>query len=411
MGRCHPNNPAAGLMALLDRTTPPHVATLILLAGLSTLAMNIFLPSLPGMARWFGVDYAVMQLSVSTYLAGSAVLQIVVGPLSDRFGRRPIILAALGIFVLATVAAIFAPSAQWFLVARVVQAVVATGMALSRAVIRDMVPAEQAASMIGYVTMAMSVVPMIGPAVGGALDEWFGWQASFLLLAATGILMLAMVWADLGETARPTGRSLGAQLAEYPELLTSPRFWGYAGVASLASGAFFAYLGGSPFVGEKVFRLSPAVIGYYFAAPAIGYAIGNFMAGRYSIRVGIDRMVLIGTLFSTGALVVGAVAAHLLPAHPMIFFPVVGAMAVGNGITLPNANAGMLSVRPHLAGSASGLGGALMIGGGAVLAAITGPLLTERSGHYVLLEVMAASSALSVLCILLVIRRARRLHR
>lgn len=395
----------------LNRTTPPHVATLILLAGLSTLAMNIFLPSLPGMARWFGVDYAVMQLSVSTYLAGSAVLQIIVGPLSDRYGRRPVILAALVVFVLATIAAILAPSAHWFLVARVVQAVVATGMALSRAVIRDMVPAEQAASMIGYVTMAMSVVPMIGPAVGGALDEWFGWRASFVLLAAAGLLMLAMAWADLGETARPTGQSLGAQLAEYPELLTSPRFWGYAGVASLASGSFFAYLGGSPFVGEKVFRLSPAVIGYYFAAPAIGYAIGNFLAGRYSMRVGLDRMVLFGTLLSTLALVLGAVAARLSPAHPLIFFPVVGAMALGNGITLPNANAGMLSVRPHLAGSASGLGGALMIGGGAVLAAITGPLLTESAGHYVLLEVMAVSSALSVLCILLVIRRARRLGR
>ena len=265
--------------------------------------------------------------------------------------------------------------------------------------------------MIGYVTMAMSVVPMIGPAVGGALDEWFGWRASFVLLAAAGLLMLAMAWAELGETARPTGQSLGAQLAEYPELLTSPRFWGYAGVASLASGSFFAYLGGSPFVGEKVFRLSPAVIGYYFAAPAIGYAIGNFLAGRYSMRVGLDRMVLSGTLLSTLALALGAVAARLSPAHPLIFFPVVGAMALGNGITLPNANAGMLSVRPHLAGSASGLGGTLMIGGGAVLAAITGPLLTESAGHYVLLEVMAVSSALSVLCILLVIRRAKRLGR
>ena len=395
----------------LNRLSPPHVVTLVLLAGLSTLAMNIFLPSLPGMADWFRVDYAVMQLSVSFYLAGSAVLQIIVGPLSDRFGRRPVILVALVIFILATLAALLAPSAEWFLAARVVQAVVATGMALSRAVIRDMVPAEQAASMIGYVTMAMSVVPMIGPAIGGALDEIFGWQASFVLLIVAGLAVTLLVWADLGETAQPTGRSLAEQIAEYPELLTSPRFWGYAGVASLASGAFFAYLGGSPFVGEKVFHLSPAVIGYYFAAPAIGYAVGNFAAGRWSMRVGLNRMVLLGTLLSTATLIIGAVLARLLPANPMLFFPVVGLMAVGNGITLPNANAGMLSVRPHLAGSASGLGGALMIGGGAVLAGIAGPLLSEDSGHYVLLDLMAVSSALSVLCILLVIRRARRLGR
>ena len=394
----------------LDRKSPPHLVTLVALAGLSTLAMNIFLPSLPGMAAWFKVDYAVMQLAVSLYLAGSAVLQILVPPLSDRFGRRPVILAALVIFVLATIAALFAPSAEWFLAARIVQAVVATGMALSRAVIRDMVPAEQAASMIGYVTMAMSVVPMIGPAVGGALDEVFGWQASFVLLIALGVLMIILIWADLGETAQPSGRSFAAQVREYPELLASPRFWGYSSAASLASGSFFAYLGGAPFVGETVFHLSPAAVGYYFAAPAIGYALGNFIAGRWSVRFGINRMVLTGTVFSTLALTVGAVIAAIAPAHPMILYTAVGLMAVGNGITLPNANAGILSVRPHLAGSASGLGGAMMIGGGAVLAAVAGPLLSETAGHYVLLTLMAISSALSILAILLVFRREARLR-
>ena len=394
----------------LDRKSPPHLVTLVALAGLSTLAMNIFLPSLPGMAAWFKVDYAVMQLAVSLYLAGSAVLQILVPPLSDRFGRRPVILAALVIFVLATIAALFAPSAEWFLAARIVQAVVATGMALSRAVIRDMVPAEQAASMIGYVTMAMSVVPMIGPAVGGALDEVFGWQASFVLLIALGVLMIILIWADLGETAQPSGRSFAAQVREYPELLASPRFWGYSSAASLASGSFFAYLGGAPFVGETVFHLSPAAVGYYFAAPAIGYALGNFIAGRWSVRFGINRMVLTGTVFSTLALTVGAVIAAIAPAHPLIFFTAVGLMAVGNGITLPNANAGILSVRPHLAGSASGLGGAMMIGGGAVLAAVAGPLLSETAGHYLLLTLIAISSALSILAILLVFRREARLR-
>ena len=393
----------------LDRSTAPHVLTLVTLAGLSTLAMNIFLPSLPGMARWFGVDYAVMQLAVSTYLAGSAVLQIIVGPVSDRFGRRPVILGALALFILATLGAALAPSAHWFLAARVLQAVVATGMALSRAVIRDMVPAEQAASMIGYVTMAMSVVPMVGPAIGGWLDERFGWQASFLLLAALGLLTAALVWLDLGETNRPTGRSFGAQVREYPELLGSPRFWGYAAVASLSSGSFFAYLGGSPFVGEKVFHLSATTIGYYFAAPAIGYAIGNFCAGRYSMRLGIDRMILAGTMISTLTLIAGSLLARAFPAHPMLFFPAVGLMALGNGMTLPNANAGLLSVRPHLAGSASGLGGALMIGGGAVLAATAGTMLDETTGHFRLLDVMAVSSALSTVAILMVIRRARRI--
>ena len=393
----------------LDRRSPPHVLTLVVLAGMSTLAMNIFLPSLPDMARHFGVTYAVMQLSVSVYLAGSAALQLLIGPISDRYGRRPVILVALVAFVLATCGAIVAPTIGWFLAFRVMQAVVATGMALSRAVIRDMVPAEQAASMIGYVTMGMSVVPMIGPAIGGALEESFGWQASFYLLGGLGLATFLLVWADLGETSARSGRSLLAQLREYPELLTSPRFWGYCLSASFASGAFFAYLGGAPFVGQAIFHLSPSVVGYYFAAPAIGYGIGNFLAGRFSVRVGIERMVLWGCVISTAALVVGAVAAYSFPPHPMLFFPFVGLMALGNGLTLPNANAGMLSVRPHLAGSASGLGGAMMIGGGAALAAIVGAVLTADNGHYLLQGTMALSSALSLAAILLVMRRNRRL--
>ena len=393
----------------LDRKSPPHVLTLVILAGMSTLAMNIFLPSLPDMARHFGVDYAVMQLSVSVYLAGSAALQLLIGPVSDRFGRRVVIMAALLAFVAATVGAIFAPSIGWFLAFRVLQAVVATGMALSRAVIRDMVPGDQAASMIGYVTMGMSIVPMIGPAIGGALGERFGWQASFYLLIALGLGTLLLVWADLGETSARSGRSLAAQMREYPELLTSPRFWGYCLAASFASGAFFAYLGGAPFLGQAIFHLSPSVVGYYFAAPAIGYGIGNFLSGRFSVRFGIERMVLWGCSISTLVLVVGSVAAHSFAPHPMLFFPVVGLMALGNGLTLPNANAGMLSVRPHLAGSASGLGGAMMIGGGAALAAVVGVVLTPANGHLVLLEMMALSSALSLIAILLVLRRNKRL--
>ena len=387
--------------------------TLLTLAAFaSSASFRVCDPMLPVLAGLFDAPAGRVARIITGFTIAYGAMQLIYGPLGERFDRFRIVTLATALCAVGSLGATLATRLDVLTLCRILTGVAAAGIIpMSIAAIADMVPAEQAASMIGYVTMAMSVVPMIGPAVGGALDEWFGWQASFVLLAIAGVMMFALVWADLGETAHPSGRSLAAQLAEYPELLRSPRFWGYAGVASLASGAFFAYLGGSPFVGEKVLHLSPAIIGYYFAAPAIGYAVGNFLAGRYSMRVGLDRMVLIGTTFSTVTLIMGATLAHLLPAHPMLFFPAVGLMAIGNGITLPNANAGLLSVRPHLAGSASGLGGALMIGGGAVLAAITGPLLSEKAGHYVLLEVMAASSALSVLCILMVIRRARRLAR
>ena len=254
----------------LDRTTAPHITTLVLLSGLSALSMNVFLPSLPGMAAYFQADYAVMQLSVSAYLAVSAGAQLAVGPISDRYGRRAVVLAALVLFLLATIGTLVAPTAGWFLAFRMAQAVIATTFVLARAVVRDMVPDEQAASMIGYVTMGMSLAPMIGPVIGGSLDEVFGWKANFALLLLLGLAVTWLTWKDMGETATRGGTPFAEQLRQYPELLTSPRFWGYAAAAAGSSGAFFAYLGGAPWVGANVFGLSPAQLGFYFAAPAVG---------------------------------------------------------------------------------------------------------------------------------------------
>lgn len=399
----------APTVRFLDRRTPPHILTLVLLSGLAALAMNIFLPSLPGMTAWFQTDYRLMQLSVSLYLGFSAFLQIVIGPISDRYGRRSVILWACILFLVATIGTILAPSAAVFLAFRMAQAVIAAGMVLSRAVVRDMVPGAEAASMIGYVTMGMSLVPMVGPVIGGALDEAFGWQANFALLLGLGLLVTVLVWADLGETGARQEGGFAAQLRRYPALLASRRFWGYCLAASLASGTFFAYLGGAPFVGSEVFGLSPSVLGYYFAFPAVGYAFGNYSSGRWSVRFGMDRMVLAGTLVTSVG--IGLLAALTVAGFgsPPLFFGLVATVGLGNGMVLPNANAGMLSVRPELAGTASGLGGAMTIGGGAALSALAGALLTPGSGEMPLLLLMFASSAASVVAILAVIRRNRQL--
>ena len=391
----------------LDRRTPPQLITLVLLAGLSALSMNVFLPSLPNMTAYFQTDYALMQLSVSAYLGGTGVLQLVIGPLSDRYGRRPVILWALAIFLLATIGCLLAPDAESFLVFRMIQTTIATGMVLSRAIVRDMVPADRAASMIGYVTMGMAMVPMAAPALGGYLDALFGWQANFAILLVLGLVVAAVVWFDLGETNSHRSASFTAQIRDYPELFGSRRFWGYALTAAFASGAFFAFLGGAPFVATSFFGLGPAALGLYFGIVSLGYVIGNFVSGRYSVRFGINRMMmaggsitLAGLLASTGLLLAGLV-------HPLVFFGFMFAVGLGNGMVLPNANAGMVSVRPQLAGSASGLGGAIMLGGGAALAALTGVILTEGSGPYPLLWLMSATAALAVLTTAWIIRVER----
>jgi len=392
----------------LDRTTPPHIFTLILIAGVSALSLNVFLPSLPHMTEYFHTEYRVMQLSVATYLLFNALLQIIVGPISDRYGRRPVIIAGFAVFSLATLGCIFATSVEIFLVFRMLQAAVVVGMVLSRAVVRDLVPQDQAASMIAYVTMGMAVVPMLGPAIGGLMDQAFGWQSNFWLLFMLGLLTMWVCWADLKETATSRSTSLGQQMRQYPELLTSRRFWGYCLAAAFGSGSFFAYLGGAPYVGTEVYGLEPDELGLYFGAPALGYFIGNFISGRYSVRFGVNRMIMVGTWLTLFGLSLSLAVFYAGYGSVQVFFGFMTFIGLGNGLVLPNANAGMLSVRPHLAGSASGLGGAIMIGGGAALSALAGAMLHPGTGPYPLLWIMFTSSAFGVLAIVYVVRRARK---
>lgn len=401
--------PTAPVIRFLDRSTPPYILTLIVLAGLSALAMNIFLPSLPQMADYFGTSYAVMQLSVPLYLLCSAVLQLFIGPISDNLGRRQVMIWALVLFMLATLGCIFAPNAAIFLLFRIAQAVIATAMVLSRAVIRDLYSQDQSASMIGYVTMGMALVPMIAPAVGGAIQQYFDWHVTFWAMFAIGGASLALVIADMGETVQASGKSMIAQFREYPELLRSPRFWGYALAAGFCSGAFFAYLGGAPFVGSTVFGLDPFWLGIYFGSPAVGYFAGNFLTGLFATRFGVNAMVLWGCMANA---IGGSVSLLIFLSGygtALTFFGMMTLVGLGNGLCIPNATAGMLSVRPHLAGTASGLGGAIMIGGGSALAVLAGMLLTPETGAYPLLLLMMATAIAGLGAIMVVIRREKAL--
>jgi DHA1 family bicyclomycin/chloramphenicol resistance-like MFS transporter len=381
--------------------------TLILITGISALNMSIFLPSLAAMTAYFETEYAVMQVSLSGYLAATAVLQIFVGPLSDRFGRRPILLGSLLIFVIATLGALFSTTVEAFLFFRILQAAVATCMVLGRAVVRDIVPDAQAASMIGYVTMGMALVPMVGPMIGGALEQAFDWHATFVFLVLAGIGTLALVYYDLGETLAKGGMGFRAQVRSYPELFRSPRFWGYVMCAAFASGAFFALLGGASFVGTTIFGLSPVWNGIALGAPAIGYAMGNFLSGRFSVRLGINKMALIGTGITIAGLGTSVLLTLAGLIHPLVFFGFCTFLGLGNGLILPNVMAGSISVRPHLAGTASGLGGAIMIGGGAALSQVAGSILTVESGTLPLQLIMLGTSMLAFLSVVFVVWREK----
>lgn len=393
----------------MDRKTPPHIFTLIVLAGMSAIVMNMFLPSLPQMSQYFGVSNGIMALSVPLFLIVSAVLQIFIGPISDRFGRRPVILSGIAVFLLATIGCIYSTSISMFLFFRMVQAAIAVCMVLSRAVIRDSFDQEQSASMLAYVTMGMAVVPMISPAIGGILDEFFGWHAIFWAFLLIGAALFALVWRDLGETAKPSGLTLSEQFREYPELLKSKRFWGYCLASAFSSGAFFAYLGGGPFVGSDVFGMSPKWVGIFFGAPAVGYFVGNWYTGRNAKRLGVNKLILWGAIAVTAGTVLMLILFLAGLGSAVTFFGLMTFVGLGNGMVIPNATAGMLSVRPHLAGTASGLGGAIMIGGGAGLASLAVFLLKPETGAYPLIVIMMFTSISAVLAILSVYRREARL--
>lgn len=398
------------LSRFLKSDTPPHIVTLVLIAGLGALNMNVFLPSLPAMAEYYRTDYAIIQLAVSAYLAMTAVLQLFAGPLSDRYGRRPVLIGGIIIFIIATIAAALAPTVEMFLFFRLLSASVVTGFTLSRAIVRDMVPLEQAASMIGYVTMGMTLVPMIGPPIGGLLEESLGWQSVFYFTALAGVAVLLVVVFDLQETNQQQSTSMGDQFRAYPELFTSRRFWGFSFSALFASGTFFAFLGGAPYVARVHLDLAPSTLGLYFFFIALGYMTGNFISGRYATRLGVFRMMFMGAIVACFGVILALVWFYLGFEHAAGFFGPLLFVGMGNGLTLPSANAGMVSVRPGLAGSAAGLGGAIQIGGGAALSVLAGILLTPQSGPFPLLWLMFAATVIGIACTIYTARVAKQME-
>lgn len=395
---------------LFDRQSPPVLVTLILITSISVLTMNAFIPSLTALADDLGTSYAFMQWAVSGYLFVTAAMQLIIGPLSDRYGRRPVVIGGLVIFVLASFGCVMAEDGTTFMVFRMLQAAVASGMVLSRAIVRDLLPPNEAASMIGYMTAAMALVPMVGPMYGGAMEEALGWRATFWSFIFFGTVILWLVWIDLGETNKLKSSSFSAQFKAYPGLLSARRFWGYSMTGAFASGSFFALLGGGPFVAREIFGQGPSATGLYLGFIAFGYLCGNLVTGRFAGRTGINKLMLVGCCVAAVGMFFGVLVNIFVVNHPLAVFGSCIFVGFGNGMTLPSATTGILSVRPELAGSASGLGAALMMGSGAALSAVTAAILTIETGALPLLLMMLTSATLSVATTIYVIRRTRRVE-
>lgn len=404
------STPQTSLSTPSKTRTPPSIITLVLMAGVSVMSMNVFLPVLPLIGTDLGVSDATAQYVLTIFLASTAIAQLFVGPLSDRFGRRPVMLVSLVIFMLSSVVCLFAPNIETLLVGRIFQASTAASMTLTRAIIRDLYDREKAASMIGYVTMAMAIIPMIAPSIGGFVGELVGWRGPFAILLATAIAMFILVYVDLGETHTPNDNSIAEQLGDYWSLLKEPAVWGYFSIASLASGAYFAFLGAAPFVGLKLIGMGPGKLGLYFAIIAIGYMAGNFITGRYSEKIGIEKMMLYGSIVAAVGVTTSLYLMTNFEPQAIFLFGPMALVGAGNGMTLANAAAGAISVRPDLAGSASGLGGFLQIGSGAILASLSGALISVENLAVPLYIIMLVTSLSAALISAWMFKRARRVQ-
>lgn len=386
----------------------PPLFILMLLSCLAVLPINLFLPSLPHIADEFQVDYAIVNLSVAGFGIAAGVAQLVAGPLSDWYGRRPVALAAALIFVAASIGCMVAPSIETFLFFRIVQSIVVVGYGVSLAVIKETSDGREAASRIGYVATAYAIVPMIGPALGGFLDQLFGWRSSFLLFSLCGVLVFLLVFRRLTETNSTPAQSLATYAAGYKQLLGSVRFWAYTSCMAFSIGTLYVFLGAVPLMAGRVFEISPASVGILMGVVPGGFMLGSFLSGRYASRNVYGINVLTGRLITFAGLLAGLVMAWFEIGHVLAFFGPCMCIGLGNGLTMPSANAGAMSVRPDLAGSAAGLASAVTLAGGALVAALAGLFYNEANTIIALLSIMLAVSILGVFAAMLVLIDDRR---
>ena len=352
----------------------PLLAALVALGPLST---DMYLAALPTLSHYFDAGVDQVQLTLSLYLVGFACAQLLYGPLSDRFGRKPILLTGLGIFTIASLGCAWANSIEALIGLRFLQAVGGSaGPVLGRAIVRDLFSREDAARMLAYIGSAMALAPALAPIIGGYLLIGFGWQAIFIVLAVYGVLGALAYSSYLGESLPK--RDLDAlhplqMLRNYASLLHSPSYLGYMLTCSFMYAGLFAFISGSSFVFIQHFAYSEQHFGYFFSLAVIGYITGTFISGRYSKIIGLEQLLVRGAYV---ALVAGLSMAALywlgVDYAAAIIIPMMVYMA-GTGMSMPLTMAGAIGPYPHMAGSASALFGFVQM----TLAALAGMLVGQ----------------------------------
>jgi DHA1 family bicyclomycin/chloramphenicol resistance-like MFS transporter len=353
-----PASAAAGVKSV-PAPGPLFVGLLIALAATAPLALQIFLPALPAIQAHFGVSTGIAQLVFSLSIFANAIATLAFGPLSDRFGRRPTIIFGMLAFTAGSALSAVAPDVWTLILARILQSIGgAAGMVLARAVVRDLYARERAAQMIAYLIMAMVVAPMLAPTIGALLTDGFGWRAVFWFTTVAAVVLTLLVVRHLFET-RPPEAGVGGfgLLGGAGYLLRQPTFLAYVLQSSFAISVFFSFLGGAPYFMVSILGRPATEYGLYFILVSGGFMAGNFTSARVGQRVGLDRMIWLGSVLALAGVLVAALLLESGLWHPVALFGPMMIAGFANGLSVPNAQAGAVSVDPALAGTASGLAG------------------------------------------------------
>jgi len=355
--------------------TPEGVATsrmmllmLVAMTGVAPISLYMLVPALPVLATTFGRDISVAQMTVSLYMVGIACSQIIMGPLSDRFGRRPVLLCGLGLMVAASAGCVFAETLPQLIAARFLQALGgATGMVVSRAIIRDLYSRDRISSMISLVIAVMMIAQMLSPLTGGLLETAFGWRAIFYLITAASLTITVAIALMLPETRRE--RAAGSSFRrDIGGLVTSRAFIGYALCQVLASQIIFTFAGGGPYIVVTQMGRTSAEYGAWFATTGFAYLVGNLFCVRFAPRHSLEKLIWFGLALQVGGSLLNLVWS-LTGANqaPSVLFGTQMIVMVANAFVMSNSVAGAISVRPEAAGTASGAMGFLQMGIGSLV--------------------------------------------
>jgi MFS transporter, DHA1 family, multidrug resistance protein len=375
------------------------VILLTSITAVGGIATNIYIPTLPALTADLQTTKAMGQNTLSAYFAGVAIAQLIYGPLSDKYGRRPILQIGLVLFVVATLACAISPTIETLIWARFAQAAGAcVGQVIMRAVVRDLFDRSETASMMASITLAIALAPAAAPVLGALIHTFLDWRWNFVFVALFGVVVMLLARRYLPETLKPEHRitsGAGAMMGGYKRLLISPVYMGYAICSLFIFALLFSFQSNVPFIIIDQLGYSVLEFSLIGMVPVIGFIAGSFSAGRFTPRFGIDRMILIGMLVTVVGSALMVALALWLPLAAINIFGPMAVIVLGMGIVFPNASAAAVSVHPEIAGTSSALLGFLQMAGGGLAVTLVASI---TDGDYVQLTwallIFAVASAL-----------------